>query len=41
MGDKGKGKDKMKAKKGLKAGKGGLRPHERRQLLQEAAKRPA
>ena len=41
MGDKGRGKDKMKAKKAPKAGKGGLRPHERRQLLQEVAKKPA
>jgi hypothetical protein len=32
MGDKGKGKDKMKAKKAPKAGKGGLRPHEQRRL---------
>ena len=40
VGDKGKGKDKMKAKKALKAGKGGLRPHEQRQI-QEVAKKPA
>ncbi len=40
MGDKGKGKDKMKAKKSPKRGKGGLRPHERRQLV-EAQKKPS
>ena len=40
MGDKGKGKDKTTAKKATKAGKGGLRPHEQRQVDQDA-KKPA
>ena len=40
MGDKGKGKDKMKApKRAPKAGKRGLRPHEQRQAV-EAPKNP-
>jgi hypothetical protein len=40
MGDKGKGKDKGKSKKAPKAGKGGLRPHEQRQV-DEVARKPA
>lgn len=40
MGDKGKGKDKGKAKKAPKAVKGGLRPHEQRQA-QDGLKKPA
>ena len=41
MGDKGKGKDKMKStKRAPKAGKRGLRPHEQRQA-EEVSKKPA
>jgi hypothetical protein len=40
MGDKGKGKDKGKAKKLPKNVKEGRRPHEQR-LLQDAVKKPA
>ena len=40
MGDKGKGKDKMKAKKAPEAGEGGPRPHEQRQL-QDPPEKPA
>ena len=32
MGDKGKGKDKGSVKKAAKPSKGGLRPHEQRQV---------
>lgn len=39
MGDKGKGKDKGKLKKGTKASKTGLRPHEQRQQ-EGAVKKP-
>ena len=39
MGDKGKGKDKGKARKAPKAVKVGRRPHEQRQL-QDALKKP-
>jgi hypothetical protein len=38
MGDKGKGKDQGKTKKQPKVAKGGLRPHEQRQV-DEANKR--
>jgi hypothetical protein len=43
VGDKGKGNDKDKVKtpkRSARAGKRGLRPHEQRQLVVEATKKP-